>query len=93
MRREGVKEQGKNKEDERGIGVNSFALTPYPTLYPVNIFLRRSHNLYWNRLSAVKRLNNGSQIPACKSAHVISSFNHFLLAFTACPIIHLDIGL
>ena len=29
--REGVKEQGKHKEGEWGIGVNSFALTPDPT--------------------------------------------------------------
>ena len=31
VRHEGVKERGKKKEGERGVGVNSFALTPYPT--------------------------------------------------------------
>ena len=32
VRREGVKEQGKRREGEWGIGVNSSALTPCPTL-------------------------------------------------------------
>ena len=67
---------------------------PHPfAVYPANIFMRNSHNLNSNRMSAIKRLNNRSQISACKSAHVLPSFNHFLLAFTACPIIHLDTGL
>ena len=31
VRREGVKEQGKRKEGDWGIGVSSFVLTPDPT--------------------------------------------------------------